>query len=227
MRHRPQVIAFDVIETLFPLDPIQARLTEAGLPGELVQVWFARILRDGMALTMTGDFKPFPEVAEAALKGLMAEHGLTAAEEKVERVLNGFGELSPHGDVRPSLDLLRAAGVRAIALTNGSEKTTQKLLAKAGLDPLMERVVSIQAVRQWKPARAVYLQAAQAAGVEVQEMALVAAHAWDCRGAAAAGMTTGWLPRQEKRFPDLFGKPDVKGGTLLEVLQQLLSLPLA
>jgi 2-haloacid dehalogenase len=145
----------------------------------------------------------------------------------VERVIAGFGELSPHGDVRPSLELLRAAEVRAIALTNGSQKTTEKLFAKAGLDHLIERVISIDEVRQWKPARAVYLQALLAAGVDAPQMALVAAHAWDIRGAAGAGLTTGWVPRQEKRFPDLFGKPDIKGGTLLEVVQQLLTLPLA
>jgi 2-haloacid dehalogenase len=225
MRHRPTVIAFDVIETLFPLDPLRARLKEAGLRGESLQVWFGRILRDGMALTLTGEFNSFPEVAQAALKGLMAEHGLPPAEESVKRVMSGFGELSPHEDVRSSLELLRSAGVRAIALTNGSATTTGKLLAKAGLGHLVEKVVSIDEVRQWKPARAVYLQALLAAGVNAGQMALVAAHAWDVRGAAAAGLTTAWLPRQEKRFSDVMGKPDVKGGTLIEVVQQLLMLP--
>lgn len=226
MKHRPKVVAFDVIETLFPLDPLRAKLKEAGLPASALQIWFGQILRDGMALTMTGEFKPFADVAEATLKGLIAEHGQSPAEEKLERVIAGFGELSPHGDVRPSLELLRAAEIRAVALTNGNAKTTEKLFAKAGLAHLIERVISIDEVRQWKPARAVYLQALLAAGVEAPRMALVAAHAWDVRGAAAAGLTTGWLPRQEKRFPNIFGKPDVKGGTLLDVVQQLLMLPL-
>ena len=225
MRHRPSVIAFDVIETMFPLDPLQARLKEAGLRGESLQVWFARILRDGMALTLTGEFKSFPDVAEAALKGLMTEHGLPAAEESVKKVVSGFGQLSPHEDVRPSLELLGAASVRAIALTNGTASITGKLLAKAGLGHLVEKVVSIDEVRQWKPARAVYLQAMLAAGVSADQMALVAAHAWDVRGAVAAGLTTAWLPRQEKRFSDVMGKPDVKGGTLLDAVQQLLMLP--
>lgn len=227
MRHRPKVVAFDVIETLFPLDPLRVKLKDAGLPAESLQVWFEQILRSGMALTMTGDYKPFAEVAEAALKGLMAEHGEPPAEDKVERVIAGFGDLSPHGDVRPTLELLRAADIRAVALTNGNAKKTENLFAKAGLDHLIEQVISIDEVRQWKPARAVYLQGLLAAGVQAPQMALVAAHAWDVRGAAAAGLTTGWVPRQEKRFADVFGKPDVKGGTLLEVVQQLLMLPLA
>jgi hypothetical protein len=32
MPQRPIVVAFDVIETLFPLEPLRARITEAGQP---------------------------------------------------------------------------------------------------------------------------------------------------------------------------------------------------
>lgn len=223
MRFRPRAIAFDVIETLFSLDPLREHLTEAGLPANALQVWYARTLRDGMALTQTGEYKSFPEVASATLAGLMAEHSIPASQEAVEKIISGFGELPPHADVRPAFDLLRAASVKVIALTNGTRQTTEKLLHNAGFDPLVDAVVSIDEVKQWKPARSVYLQAVMAAGVEVPEMALVAAHAWDLRGAAMAGLTTGWLPRQEKRFSSVMRQPDAKGGTLLEVVQKLLT----
>lgn len=225
MRHRPRAVAFDVIETLFALDPVRARLEEAGLGSEAMQIWYAHILRDGMALTLAGDYKPFPQVASAALEGLMAERALPASEESVKKIVSAFGQLPAHADVRPALELLRSAAVKAIALTNGTADNTWKLIHEAGLDPLFNRVVSIDQVRRWKPARSVYLEGVTAAGVEVPEMAMVAAHAWDIRGAAAAGLTTGWLPRQEKRAARSMGQPDVKGGTLLEVTEKLLALP--
>lgn len=227
MKHRPCAVAFDVIETLFSLDAVRAKLKDAGLEGDALQVWYARITRDGMALNATGDFHSFPEVASAALEGLMAERSISPSAEAVKKIIGAFGELSPHPDVRPALESLRSAGVRAIALTNGTAQNTEKLFHRAGLDPLVHRVVSIDEVRQWKPARSVYLQGVMAAGVEVSQMALVAAHAWDVHGAAATGLTTGWLPRQEKRFSPLMRQPDVKGGTLLEVVQKLLELPAA
>jgi 2-haloacid dehalogenase len=227
MKHRPRAVAFDVIETVFALDPVRVKLKEAGLGGDALQVWYARTLRDGMVLTQTGDFKSFPEVAAGTLEGLMAEHSIPASEEAVEKIIAAMGELPPHPDVRPALELLRSAGVKAIALTNGTAQNTHKLLHRSGLDPLMDRVVSIDEVQQWKPARSVYLQGVSAAGVEVAQTALVAAHAWDIHGASAAGLTTGWLPRQEKRFPHWMRPPAVKGGTLLEVVQNLLSLPAA
>lgn len=167
MGHRPAIIAFDVIETLFPLDPIREKLIEAGLPGTALPVWFARLLRDAI------------------------------------------------GD----------GADRSMTLSNGSAESTRKLLEKAGIDRLIERVISIDEVRHWKPARAVYLYAAQAARVEVHQMALVAAHAWDIQGGHVAGLTTGWLPRQEKQFSPVMHNPDVKGGTLPEVVTRLLELP--
>lgn len=226
MKFRPRAIVFDVIGTLFSLDPLRDRLKKAGLNGDALEVWYARTLRDGMALTESGDYKSFPEVAAATLEGLMAEHSIPPSDESVEKIISGFGELPAHSDVRPTLDLLRAADIKAIALTNGTRQATEKLLHSAGFDPLVNRVVSIEEVKQWKPARSVYLQAVMAAGVEVPEMALVAAHAWDVQGAAAAGLTTGWLPRREKRFSRVMRQPDAKGGTLLEVVQKLLTFPM-
>lgn len=226
MAHRPAVIAFDVIETLFPLHPVREKMIEAGLPGSALAVWFARLLRDAMALELTGQYTGFPEVASAALKGIMAEHSIPSGQEQVEEVLAAMSALSPHDDVHPALELARSAGVRAMTLSNGSAESTKELLGKAGLSHLVERVISIDEVRHWKPARAVYLHAAQVARVEVHQMALVAAHSWDIQGAHQAGLVTGWLPRQEKQFSSVMQKSDVKGGTLMEVVSGLLELPL-
>ena len=224
-RHRPTVVAFDVIETLFALEPLKSQLKEAGLPGSSLDVWFGRILRDAMALDLTGEFKTFREIAQATLEGMLAEHAINAASEQVNELLEGFGKLPAAADVRPALELLRSAGVRAIALTTGSRQTTEKLFRAASLDHLIERIVSIDDVQRWKPAVAVYMQAVIQCGVETDQMALVAAHAWDIQGAHAAGLTTAWFPRQEKRFPQIMNKPDVKGATPLEVIEKLLSLP--
>jgi hypothetical protein len=47
---RPLVIAFDVIETLFPLKPLRQRLVAAGQPGQVLELWFSTLLRDAFAL---------------------------------------------------------------------------------------------------------------------------------------------------------------------------------
>jgi hypothetical protein len=62
-----KVVAFDVIETLFDLSPMGQKLKAIGLQPELLPVWFARLLRDAMALDASGVFKPFPEIATSIL----------------------------------------------------------------------------------------------------------------------------------------------------------------
>ena len=52
-------IAFDVIETLFNLEPLQERLTAVAVPGEKLPVWFARILRDAFSLEVAGVYQSF------------------------------------------------------------------------------------------------------------------------------------------------------------------------
>src|SRR5579884_2887819 len=66
--HRPRTVAFDVVETLISLEPLRDRFVEIGLPAATLDRWFALLLRDGMALTLAGDYQPFPAVAESALR---------------------------------------------------------------------------------------------------------------------------------------------------------------
>jgi 2-haloacid dehalogenase len=41
-----RTVAFDIIGTLFPLDPVRAALTAQGAPERALDVWFASALRD-------------------------------------------------------------------------------------------------------------------------------------------------------------------------------------
>lgn len=225
MKSRPKVVAFDVVETLFSLEPLRAHLAILGLTGAALEIWFARLLRNAFALDASGVYRPFGEVARATLEVFLVEYQFAADAPALDQALAGFAELPAYADAAPALQLLRQAGVRIVTLTNGHADTTRQLLERARLDGLVERVVSIDEVRRWKPAREVYLHAAKMAGVAPGEMALVAAHAWDVHGASCAGLVTGWVSRLEKHFHPGMNPPDVTGDTLTEVGQRLLALP--
>jgi hypothetical protein len=66
----PEVVVFDVNETLFDLAGLDSRFTDVGLDPTLRPLWFARTLRDGFALAAAGDYRPFREVATATMRGL-------------------------------------------------------------------------------------------------------------------------------------------------------------
>jgi len=217
-----EVVAFDVNETLFSLERLRPAFTEVGLDPGLVPLWFARVLRDGFALTAVGEFAAFADVAAETLRGLDPSGIDDAA---VATVLGAFGELEPHPDAEPALVLLRNAGVRVVTLTNGSAELVGRLLVRAGLGRYVERSLSVDSVRRWKPAPQVYLYAAEATGVAPGQVALVAAHAWDCDGARRAGLRTGWVARSERRRPQFFLAPDVEGDELPDVAARLLDAP--
>jgi 2-haloacid dehalogenase len=222
MAARPAAVAFDVIETLMPLAALRGRLAAAGQPPDLLDLWFTRTLRDGMALSAAGDFVPFRDVAEAALHTLT---GYRLTSEQAGQVLAGFGELPAHPDVRPAVQRLAAAGVRMALLTNGSAEVTASFAERAGIAPYLDKVITVAEVRRWKPPAIVYRYAAESLRVPPDRLALVAAHAWDCHGASRAGLVTGWVSRLEGRYPPVFAPPDVTGQTLVDVADGLLALP--
>jgi 2-haloacid dehalogenase len=52
-KNRPEVIAFDVIETLFSLAPIADLFTSVGLQRESLPGFFSKMLKDAFALEIS------------------------------------------------------------------------------------------------------------------------------------------------------------------------------
>lgn len=120
---------------------------------------------------------------------------------------------------------LSAAGVRLACLTNGTAQVTDAFVRRCGLEPYVEKVITVEEVRRWKPPAPIYRHAAEVLEVPPDRLALVAAHAWDCHGAKRAGLTTAWISRLEGRYPPIFAPPDVRGADLVQVADRLLTLP--
>jgi 2-haloacid dehalogenase len=219
MSRRPAVVAFDVMETLASLEPLRARLTETGQPPGLLEAWYTRTLRDGMALSATGDYAGFTGVADAALRGLTH---YTISDDQVAYVMAGFDELPAFPDALPAVTQLTEAGLRVACLTNGSASFTSSFVERAGLR--VDRIISVGEVYRWKPASVVYLYAAEVLGVSPDRLALVSAHDWDCHGAKRAGLTAGWVSRKAGGFGVPFAPPDVRGEDLTAVAAKLLAL---
>ncbi len=224
MAARPRVVAFDIVETTFSLESLRPRLSAQGIPATSLEMWFACILRDAFALAATDTYAGFREIAAATLAEVAREHGRELSKAGLDAVLDGFGQLDPHPDAAEAFRILRSADVRVAALSNGAAETTQALLQRSGLASQVERVISVAAIRQWKPRRGLYLHATEALGVEPAELALVATHAWDVHGAKCAGLLTGFVARGQG-FPATMATPDIVGQSLAEVAREIASMP--
>lgn len=212
------VIVFDVNETLSDMSPLGELFSEIGAPAELAKLWFATLLRDGFALTASGDNGSFAAIGAEALRRLLTGMGLNRPlEAAVEHVMGGMTGLSAHRDVPDGIRALAAAGFRLITLSNGSAQIAGKLLSDAGIRDEFQSLLSVEDAAGWKPARAAYEYAAAACEADPADMVLVAVHPWDIHGAARAGLRTVWLNRTAGTYPAYFQAPEFTVTALTEL----------
>ncbi|MFC4258550.1 HAD-IA family hydrolase [Marinobacter lacisalsi] len=221
MAGRPDVVLFDVLETLIDLNPLAVRLEQVGQPASVLGPWFMRFQRDAMAMTLAGDAAPFEPFARQALR-TETQHALS--EREIDYVVDGFATLPTFDDARPALQTLSEAGLTVGCLTVGCPDNTRRFLENAGLARFVDHVITSQDAGVWKPHPEIYRFAAKHVNTPIERMALVAVHAWDCHGAKQAGALSGWCSRLENKPGDVFLTPDVIADSLVGVADKLLAL---
>ena len=218
-------MVFDVNETLSDFAALRRRCRAVGAPPGTLDLWFAGVLRDGIALTAVGGFATFAEIGRNLLVEMFRrESGVEANPgDAADEVLAAFANLDVHPDVPDGVRRLHAAGVRLVTLTNGSAATTEVLLARAGLRDLFDLVLDVAPVRRWKPAPEPYRFAVEKAGVRPEQATMVAVHPWDVDGALRAGLAGAFLGRGGHLYPPFLLPPQVRAGNLVDLAAALLT----
>ncbi|MEG4503856.1 hypothetical protein QUA81_13415 [Microcoleus sp. F6_B4] len=124
-------VVFDIIGTCFSLDKPRQRLVELGAPAHALELWFAQTLRDAFALSHAGSYRPLKEVLEAELPRTLKVLGIEADAQKRSHIVKAFSELELQPEALEAFGILTAFGWKLVALTNGSEESTHKLLERA------------------------------------------------------------------------------------------------
>ncbi|MBM0206955.1 haloacid dehalogenase type II [Micromonospora sp. STR1s_5] len=216
------MVAFDIIETTFRIEPLDRQLVRLGLPPGSYRRLYAEGLRDAFALACSNRFQPFMSVLKANLAGLIAEYDLEQGDAALTDALSIMKELPPHADAPEAYAGLKAAGIRIFALSNGAAASTRSLLEKAGMADLVEQVLSVEDVRLSKPRPEVYLYTVETAKVRPEEVMLVACHPWDVAGALSAGLRAAYVSR-ERPYPDqIMAQPEIAEGSLMDVSRAIL-----
>ncbi len=208
------VIVFDVNETLLDLTPIREGFAASFGDEDAASVWFTTLLELSFVDTITGAYHPFTELAQAAFTMVARARGVTVPAATRDEIVGRIRTLPPHPDVEPALRRLDAAGFRLAALTNSPPATAKAQLANAGLADLLEKILSVEMVRRFKPARQVYETAAARLRIPITALLMVAAHDWDVAGAMAAGGRGAFVARPGRVLSPLQPEPDVVGPDL-------------
>lgn len=211
-------VAFDIIGTCFSLDLPRTRLIEIGAPSHTLQLWFAQTLRDAFALSLAGGYRPLVEVLEAELPRTLKMVGISASSVQLSRVVNSFTELEPSPGALEAFEIIARSGWKLVALTNGSEDSTRKLLERAGVKQLFASILSCDAVQKTKPHPDVYAMPLQNAEGDVW---MVAVHAWDIAGAAKANLRTAFITQEEKDYLSIYPQPEVIASNLVDAANKI------
>ena len=213
---------FDVNETMLDLRVLEPRFERVFGDASVRQAWFQQLLQSALVATVTSAYADFGTIGRAALEMTAARRGVQLSEDDRTLILGGMRELPAYPEVRASLERLRGAGLRLAALTNSTAEVCEAQLRHAGLRDLFEQALSADDVKRLKPAPEPYRMAAERMGVEVDQIRMVAAHAWDIAGALRAGCAAAFVARPNMVLDPLVDRPDVVGADLGEVAEQIL-----
>jgi 2-haloacid dehalogenase len=199
-----RALAFDAYGTLFDVFSVTA-LCEQLFPGNgdaLAQVWRAKQLQYSLLRSLMGRYADFWQVTQDGLVYGAKSLSLDLTADRRRQLMDAYLNLTAFPDVRPGLEALRARGVRLAILSNGEPKMLAAAARNAGIDTLLDRIISADEVKAFKPAPPVYALGPARLGVTTGQMGFVSSNSWDINGATSAGLTTFWIQRNAAVPPE-------------------------
>ncbi len=219
-----RICVFDVNETLLDLGALDPHFERIFGDAGVRRAWFGQLLQSALVATVTDAYSDFGKIGGAALEMTAERQGVILSDEDKRQILGGMRGLPPHPEVAESLSRLRDAGLRLATLTNSTQQVAEAQMDNSGLRGYFEQLLSADTARRLKPAPEPYRMAAEALGVDVDQIRLVAAHAWDVAGALRAGCAAAFVARPGMVLDPLVERPDVVGADLREVADRILEV---
>ena len=102
-------------------------------------------------------------------------------------------------------------------LSNGSPQMLDAAVRNAGLDSVLDAIISVEEVGVYKPHPRVYQRAVDRLGLPAASISFQSSNAWDAYAASAFGMRVVWCNRYGQRPERLPGNPDAVIGSLSEL----------
>lgn len=218
-----KICVFDVNETLLDLAALDPEFERVFGSKAARGEWFGQFMVCMLVATVTDAYQPFGRIGSAAFDMIAEKRGIAVSEEDKKTILSKVASLPPHPEVAESLARLKEAGYTLATLTNSTPEIAEKQVQNAGIAQYFDKVLSADAIKRLKPAKEPYQMAAEAFGVDIQEIRLIAAHSWDIAGALRAGCKAAFVVRPGMVLDPLAPKPDVTGKDLKEVVDRILA----
>jgi 2-haloacid dehalogenase len=200
-----KAVVFDAYGTLFDVYSVGA-LAERLFPGQgaaLSVLWRDKQIEYTRLISLSDPdpagsrhYQSFWDITRAALRYAMDRLALTHTQASEDALMAQYAELTAFAENRGVLQRLRQRGLATAILSNGSPEMLQSAVHSAGLHDLLDVVLSVDRVRQFKTLPASYQLVLDHFGLAPAQVLFVSSNGWDVMGAGWFGFRTLWVNRQ-------------------------------
>ncbi len=218
----PRAYVFDAYGTLFDVHAAMARHREAAGPDaeRFSELWRLKQLEYSWTLTLAGQYVDFWILTQRALDYALAR--VPSVDRALRpRLLEAYQKLDAYPDARAAVAALKARGLSTAILSNGAPAMLKSAVEASGMAPILDAVLSVDAVRMYKPRPEVYGLVTDRFALQPEEILFVSSNRWDVMGAAAFGFRALWvnrtgMPDEYADHPPLRTVPDLSVVTSME-----------
>jgi len=226
---KPRAVLFDAYGTLFDVYSV-GLLAEQLFPGQgarLATVWRDKQIEYTRLVTTCdhgAHYQPFWTLTQYALAYAIkliepdARSDWPAYEARATQLMNQYRSLSAFPENRAVLQALRERGIATGILSNGEPEMLGIAIRSAGLDGLLDHVISVDGIRKYKTHPEAYALGEAATGLPRGQIVFVSSNAWDALAATWFGYRTLWVNRQNLPFEELGTQPTRTAQNLRDVL---------
>ena len=199
-------LVFDAYGTLYDVHSVMRRCESffPGKGGALSQLWRTKQLEYTWQRSLMQRYAPFSTVTREALAYACEALRLELTAERMEALMGEYHMLSTYPEVAKTLQAL--TGKKLAILSNGSPDMLGPLVINSGL--AFDAVISVDALKLYKPAPAVYGLAVSILDIPKERIGFVSSNCWDAIGAKSYGFTVYWVNRAGAPADRLGFRPD-------------------
>lgn len=200
------VYVFDAYGTLFDVHAAVRKHEQSLGPNAtlLSEIWRNKQLEYSWVRSLMGKYKDFWTLTEEALDYAF-DKVPDADKGKRADLLDAYFALEAYPEVRSVLERLKAEGNELAILSNGSPDMLKAAVEGNGLTDLLDHVLSVDELRTYKTAEAVYELVGTVFRAFPEAVSFQSSNRWDIAGATAYGFRTVWVNRtgQPDEYRDL------------------------
>jgi 2-haloacid dehalogenase len=226
-----KAVVFDAYGTLFDVYSIQA-LAEELYPSHGAdiavkwrdkQIEYTRLITQSDPHNASGSkyYQPFWELTRLSLEYTLDRLKLDRSSDQVKKLMEQYAHLTPFSENLAVLQKINDMGLITAILSNGSPEMLNSAVKSAGMESVLNHVISVDPIRLFKTSPESYGLVQKIIPVSKQEVLFVSSNAWDALGATWFGFKTLWINRQNLPCEALGPRPDYAGPDLTKVIEIL------